>query len=82
MEEGRGSLEGTLLTEGKRLPQQQTAHTALPRRPQRNLLTKAAVQQGRVRRKEKEGDPDQRGLKSHGNNCEDKEKAVLTQGQN
>lgn len=33
LEEGRESLKGTLLTEGKRLPQQQTVHTAFPWRP-------------------------------------------------
>lgn len=45
-------------------------------------LERVQVQRKERERREREGDRDQRGLKSHRNNCEDKEKAVLSRGQN
>lgn len=80
MKEGRGSLKGTPLTEGKE------THTAANGTYHPSSVTseestyKGCRAEGE--RREREGDHDQRGLESHRNNCEDKEKAILSRGQN
>lgn len=53
IKEGRGSLKGTLLTEGKESPIAAKAHATLPQWPQRSLFTKAIVREERARRKGK-----------------------------
>lgn len=78
MEEGQGSFKGALLTKRKEPPIIVNS-TLLPFLSDSRGISFQRLQ---LERRERDGDYDQRGLKSHRNNCEDKEKPVLSQGQN
>lgn len=79
MEEGRGSFKGTLLTEGRKTLI--VAHTAFFQWPQRDLLTEAIQLERRERGREREETTTREVLSPTGV-TEDKEKAVLSWGQN